>query len=768
VFSFPRASEKLPTKLATKVAITVISTLAGAAIFHSGMKSISKSTNEVDVRTFDHAVSITVNRTSPAFAALEDTLEDFDDTVGEYVGANLSPYAPAELLMAGSNFADRAQQIIADNSRIASENVKARAIADAKANENVRKLQAFLQSAFAKQAKPAAVEARAPEPIEKVSASESEIEPGMLVVSGGQILEPSKFAATSTEDTAEVKTIRLAELKIDKQELLKSLFLPLVTAAPGNNKPAAAAAGTRGVGGLQKGTRSFGHESGQASAISTDEKPKGMLSPRDVTTQAAQPHMISGSLEMLGGLAVTSGKDQLVVYREIDGERLESASVYMREARYKIYVNDNEGILVAELYAGDGYLLGRGEYELGNLSRSQDSTGINLRLGPIARGISGRVQSAYSYGDKVDPVAGAEVFAAGIETQIVSAKDGTFTNENIAVDSVLITKTQRPNYWGTLAFARSGSNTSLTLFPDKMMSAFSSLAGFRIGERPPVIWGKVTQSGRAVAGAKVELLTAEASVQPVYFNALMIPDPSLTVTSANGMYAFIPVEPGVQVIQASMGGDTLEPVIVAAEAGFVSTVDLEVKRTQQTTVKVFDAFEPSQPLGAEIRVLGNDTPRSIDPSGTLQIRTAPNNSIVAIDADAGDKYAITRITVNGAQHSLNVPMVKQSWIDDIQGSKRISRQPNTGVAVGFVTSNQRFQVFASGNSPSNEIRIVYFNRSGRVVNTNYGAAGGGYIAYNLPEGFSTLSVVAERVQGAQVVTTLVEKTVTNVITHSLK
>jgi hypothetical protein len=763
VFSFPR-----PTK---KIAITLASTFVGAAIFQTGMKTISKSASEVDVRTFDHAISITVNRTSPAFAALEDTLEDFEESFD----SNLSPYAPAEFLTAGNDFAIQAQQIIADNSRTAYEISRARSVADAKASENIRKLQAFLQSAFAKQAKqPVVAENHQQEKVQKYSESESEIEPdieqGMMVVSGGQILEPSKFAAAAAgEVKAEVKTIHLAELKIDKQELLKSLFLPLVTAAPGNNKPSAAAS-ARGVGGLQKGTRTYGSDARHA--LGSDEKPKGMLSPRetnkDVTTQAAQPHMISGHIDMIGGLAVTSGKDQLVVYREIDGERIESASVYMREARYKIYVNDNEGILVGELYAGDGYLLGRGEYELGGLSRSQDSTGINLKLTPIARGISGRVQSAYSYGEKIDPVAGAEVVAAGIETQIFSAKDGSFTNENIAVDSVLITRTQRPNYWGTLAFARSGSNTSLTLFPDKMMSAFSSLAGFRIGERPPVIWGKVTQNGKAVAGARVELLTAESPIQPVYFNALMIPDPTLNATTANGMYAFIPVEPGVQVIQASMGSDTLEPVVVAAEAGFVSTVDLEVKRTQQTIVKVFDAFQTTQPLAAEIRVLGNDTPRTIDQSGTLQIRTAPNNAIVAIDASAGDQYAVTRITINGMQHSLSVPMVKQTWIDDIQSSKRISRQPNTGAAVGFVTSNQRFQVFASGNSPSNEIRVVYFDRSGRTLNSSYGVAGGGYIAYNLPEGFTTLSVVAERVQGAQVVTTLVEKTVTNVLTHSLK
>ncbi len=760
MFSFPRSKSKF--------AIVVASTLAGAAIFQTGMKSISKSTLEVDVRTFDRAVSITVNRTSPAFAALEDTLEDFDDSFYE----SLSPYAPAEFLTSGSDFAFKAQQIIAENFREASEIGKARAIADEKASENIRKLQAFLQNAFAKKSpskSQSPVEQRSEDQIQKFSANESNIddgiEPGMLVVSGGQILEPSKFAASATEDSAEVKTIHLSELKIDKKELLKSLFLPLVTAAPETEKSATR---SRGLGGLQKGTRSTHRESERAAAIARPEKRKGMLSPNELTTQAAQPHLISGSLEMLGGLAVTSGKDQLVVYREVDGERLESASVYMREARYKIYVNDNEGILVSELYAGNGYLLGRGEYALNNLSRTQDSTGINLKLSTIPRGISGRTQSAYSHDNKVDPVAGAEVIAAGIETQIVSAKDGTFSNENIAVDSVLLTRTQRPNYWGTLAFARSGSNTSLTLFPDKMMSAFSSLAGFRIGERPPVIWGKITQNGKAVAGARVELLTAERPVQPVYFNALMIPDPSLSTTSANGMYAFIPVEPGVQVIQASMGGDTLEPVVVAAEAGFVSTVDLEVKRSQQTVVKVFDAFETSHPLAAEIRVLGNDTPRTIDQSGTLQIRTAPNNGLVAIDADAGDRYAVTRVTVNGSHHALSVPMVKQSWIDDIQGSKRISRQPNTGVAVGFMTSNQRFQVFASGNSPSSEIRIVYFDRSGRVLNSKYGVEGGGYIAYNLPEGFTTLSVVAERIQGAQVVTTLVEKTVTNVLTHSLK
>jgi hypothetical protein len=129
VFSFPRVSEKL----ATKIVATVASTFVGAAIFHTGMKSISKSTSEVDVRTFDHAISVTVNRTSPAFAALEDTLEDFDDAID----SNLSPYAPAEFLTSGNDFAFKAQQIIAENSRTASELLKSRAVADAKASENI-------------------------------------------------------------------------------------------------------------------------------------------------------------------------------------------------------------------------------------------------------------------------------------------------------------------------------------------------------------------------------------------------------------------------------------------------------------------------------------------------------------------------------------------------------------------------------------------------------------------------------------------------------
>ena len=718
---------------------------------------IGKKSHKADVRRFDTAIEVTINRTSPAFAALEDTLQDFEYSFDQAV----SPYSPADMLMAGaSDMSVKAYEIIADNQQTLAEEQRTRYLAQRKAEENMRKLQAFLQSTFAKKSEPV-VQAVA------TTTAGDEDNSGMLVVSNG-VISAFKPEATEASTASDVRTINLAELKIDKKELLKSLFLPLVTA----ENAAKAIKNNYSESARTKVDKQASSGSGDASDIATRKTENDSVG---VRSESIQAHTIAGNLEMTGGLAVTSSKDQLVVYRDVDGERVESGYVWLNEARYEIYIDDNQGALVAELYTSRGELLGQGEFDLSTLSmknsRASRIDGVNLKLKPVPRGLAGRAQSAYSYESKVDPVAEANVEVHGIEGSTYSKADGRFANDEVAAGSMVLTRTSRPNYWGTMAFATAGEDNRLTLFPNKMMTAFASVVGAKgkvLDDQPPVVWGKVTQGGKPVAGAKVELLTGDEPMQPVYFNALMIPDPSLTSTSANGLYAFYPVEPGVQVLQVTMGSSHLDPVIIPAEPGFVSNLDLEVQRTQKASVKIFDAFDTGLPLAAELRVLGNERTQSVGTNGTIAMRTARNQGLMVIDADAGDRYAVTRINVANDKRYQYIPMVKQDWVDSLRSHRRITREMSSGVIVGFVHSNDRYQVYASGSRPSSETKVVYFDARGNALDSNYGVRGGGYVIYNVPEGMTTVSVIAERMQGIQAVTTLTEQSVVNVIHHTIR
>src|SRR5205085_2119165 len=129
---------------------------------------------------------------------------------------------------------------------------------------------------------------------------------------------------------------------------------------------------------------------------------------------------------------------QIVVYREVDEERMESGYVWIKEGRYEIYLEDNQGDLVAELISAQGAVLGRGEVDLRSLNAATKQ--LNLKISPIPHGLYGRTQSAYSYGNKVDAVADAEISYLGLDRSARSNAKGEFVDEDINAGSVVLTR----------------------------------------------------------------------------------------------------------------------------------------------------------------------------------------------------------------------------------------------------------------------------------------------------------------------------------------
>src|SRR5690606_27198529 len=116
-----------------------------------------------------------------------------------------------------------------------------------------------------------------------------------------------------------------------------------------------------------------------------------------------------------------------------------------------------------------------------------------------------------------------------------------------------------------------------------------------------VIFGRVVRNALPVQGAIVEILTANESTKPIYFNDAMKPDPSLEATSKNGLYAILPVTPGAHAVQASIhGGLKSDPEIMPIEAKTVARIDLEMGFEKSARVRVFDAFRTDWPLAAQV------------------------------------------------------------------------------------------------------------------------------------------------------------------------
>lgn len=715
-----------------------------------------------DERIFSQGLRIQLDRSSPAFAALEDTV----------LGTQLAVFEPpvifepsiVNMLEAGARSAESlARMIVRENKR---------------------------ESTLMAQAR--AAHAR----ITHETAPQRPVAPGR---------ESEVFQHPPM-------TLSLSELKISREELIRGLLAPIVNAHEGEGTPAAGpllasggfpSGGSRPakppqLGGLvPKGPpsaamgrrRSSGSPEADSAVRTVKEDAKrdgrgnvnsygfdaGSDPERDAAAAARRETnrqlVVSGPIEFIGGLAITNPADRVVVYREADGQLFEAGAIWLREGRYEIFVDRTEGLLIGELRTRGGDILGRGQYDLVDLPSIYPSQyrvdDVPIKIRPVVSGVSGRVIAGADA--KATAVRGARVQFQHLPFEAVSLKEGRFQEPNLVEGSSVILRASRPAHWGSMMFASAGSEARVPLFSDKVMTAFTTLAGSRTKasaeEDESVVWGRVVSGGGPVAGAQVELMTTTEVIRPVYFNAMMIPDPALTATSGNGLYAFYPVTPGAHAVQAVLGERTSEPVLFPADARTVSNVEIEITSSQRANVRVFDAFRTDQPLAADIGSPGSLRTLKIDHTGAGVLGYSTGGGMMVLDSDAGSRYQKTRVSFNRDRRFVYLPMIQTLWLEQIRSSMRLNTELSTGVVVGFIQGSARYQVqFAEQNILSGT-RIVYFNPRGELTRKNVGDPGGGFIAFNVPEGFRTIGIQQEDATKIFSATVLVDSKVTNVVNH---
>jgi len=718
-----------------------ISTFLLTAIFAPKRSKLS------DARDFSSGISVELPLTSPPYAALADVLSQ--DQIEPHV--ELRPQA-------------RNQEIPA----------VARPVALAQGPNRLEKLvaeRAELQRVIDEEIRRSAEEIG----VAAAQAAATVIEVQDQVAR--EVVETREQLTGQASAQPTVTTVRLADLKIDRNELLKSLFFPLVAA--GRDPSVALQEWTRATAAIGQAAGDRLDRSLQVRNVQENKTSASLIppaaAPAVMPAEAAPTFVnrsISGVIELRNGVALTDSTDRLKIFREIDGEPVESGQTWVREAKYQIVVAETRGRLVAELESRSGDLLGRGEIDLNQLAfqdRESQLSNVNIQLLPVPRGLSGFMKSAYSYGTKVVALDRAEIRIEDLDLSINTDRDGKFSDENIQNQSSVIIRSRRAGYWGSIALARAGKHNALTLYPDQMMGAFASLMSKSSpvsSRRPAIIWGRITKEGQAVAGARVELLTGEKEIRPVYFNKLFLPDESLQQSSSNGLYAFYDVDPEVHAVQVIHEEFAGESVFLPAQAGYVSQIDLEVSAPEQTSIKVFDGLSTEQPLAATLFSIGTDRKITVDQSGETTARLAKHSGFAVIDAQAGDEYARSRTLVAGHTHFLLVPMIRSDWLESIRSARRINQDVHVGTIVGFVPGDSPFQVFlGERKQTSASERIIYFDARGRLLNSNIGVPGGGYVIFNVKEGFTTVAVSVANREGLQAQTALVADEVVNVIYH---
>lgn len=745
---------------------TVAGFVAFAAIVPSNMSQ------KTDARIFTQGLTISVDHASPAYAALEDTLSTDTQSADEIADARSIASAPAHILAPVAPVVGGAPFIVAE--KIVRENTREEMLMAQEREQRLANTRAIIASiggitrgsggagfGAAGAARVAGLASGGAHGAGASGASGIDAETAQVLANGGTVVSGGQVLSGNLNGGAVITTTPAAKTAAVKTISRKEFAQFLAGLAKAAQKPASVPPSTQ-----------VAHIS-QARTAANVVKQEDAPAPANPNADVHQV-VISGPVEFAGGIAITSSNDRVVIYRENNDEKLEPAQVWLKEAKYEVFVDQPIGRLVGELQTSSGETLGRGYFDLARLPKLATNQyridKISMTIAPIPHGITGRTSTAPVASEanpkaKVVAVANAHVQLGQLPFDALSKKDGTFKEDSLTEGSTVIVHADRPGHWGSLAFARAGAATEIPMFSDSAMRAIEQAATGSDHDdtsHSAFIWGRVTRGGQPVAGAHVDLMTGDT--KPVYFNAMNLPDTSMTETGANGLYAFFPVEAGSQAVQAADKHGITEPSVVPTDEQTATQVNLELNVTRSARVKVYDAFKTDWPLSAELVAPGRKHGAVVPKSGEMTVTFTGGEGLLILDSDAGANYDRVRVTAAKTQHTIEVPMVQTVWLDQMRGALRLNSAPRTGAIVGFIKGGIGYQVSLENESLGPDTRIVYFDAHGEVI--QYGVANGGFVIFNAPEGFRTVLIQPQGSGKALATAVLVEGGVTNVLTKS--
>lgn len=457
-----------------------------------------------------------------------------------------------------------------------------------------------------------------------------------------------------------------------------------------------------------------------------------------------RPLWLNGQIEMTGGLAFTGPDTHIEVKRMLGGQTLERGRIWVTEGKFEIHVKKASGYLVAELQTREGRILGRGEMNLVHLievpRKDNRVNDIRLALRPTTEGAAFRPISGYSHGQQKMPIADARVeIQAYSEPQGVN-DDGLVVEPSLNRASSFVARAVAKKHWSSLVVGQAHHPQDVRLFSNSLVDALINLEMSHVSDRKEasqasVVWGQLTRNGLPVEGGTVEMA---GDYQAIYFNDLFLPDKNLKRTGPNGLFAFLKVKPGVQAMRVKSGGRLYPAQIFPTERQHVSYVELEIREKVVSQFRVFDILDLEKPISARIKLVGADSELNVDRRNQyIEYSVASDHFMV--EAEAGSEYEVSRMTMTGAPHLVNVPLLKREWVYSLYNHKQTGLMPGRGAIVGFI-DDQDFEVELTGYAPGEQMNILYFDSEGKPLESKTGSAGGGFIIFNAPMGLQTIYI----------------------------
>lgn len=480
------------------------------------------------------------------------------------------------------------------------------------------------------------------------------------------------------------------------------------------------------------------------SVPSFDPSPEANLGGRGF---AAPSYEISGSVKLPVGGPLLPGY-RVQVARFEDGSPQEVVNVDLRSNKYFLKIPELNGAIIAQLLNSEGQIVGEGsqrisKYDVAQLknlpviemrARQSSNSGVLATFtgnsNALIENIQGREKGAK-----------AKILYASFDTEGTTDESGSFQFDQVLKGSWSLMRTESKDHYPAIFLTEAGSDKKLPLFSEKMMRALKQIVADQkvasnVEENGSIVWGQISQDGKPIAGAQVDVEFQEA-YRPIYFNSFLLPDPSLKATSENGYFAFVDLPEGFHSVVATRASQYFSHGNVIVDENALSVLEVKTALKKDfVQMKVFDAFT-GNPGSAMIQM--QSLPEEIEVSGVTAFDLPDVSRLSFLTSrPLSDSYIPTLQVYNDADEFVHVPLINKAWIDSIRAAQKINYSPNTSTVIGFVESDG-YEVYLPHSRKYSEQDRIFFDAQGQL--TEYGVPGGGFILFNVPAGVQSIVVL---------------------------
>lgn len=461
-------------------------------------------------------------------------------------------------------------------------------------------------------------------------------------------------------------------------------------------------------------------------------------------------YTVAGTVKLPIGGALLPGY-HVQVARFEDGTPQETVQVDLKSNKYQLRVPELAGAIVAQVINAEGQVIGEGSQRISKYDIAQIHNLPLIEMKARQTATSGVLASYTGVGNTlIEDIQGqekgvkAKVLYASYDTEGNTDEAGSFQFDQVIKGSWSLMRTDAKDYYPALFLTQAGNDKKLPLFTAKMMRALKQIVADQklasdVPENGSIVWGQISQDGKPVAGAQVDVEFLD-QYHPVYFNSFLIPDPSLKATGENGYFAFVNLPPGFHSVVATRASQYFSHGNVVVDENAIST--LEVKTTIKKDLiqlKVFDAFT-GNPGSAMLEMQSLSEAIEVNGITALDLPDVSRLSFLTVKPFSA-QYLSTLQVYNDADEYVHVPLVSQAWIDSIRSSQKINYTPDTAMVIGFV-ENAEYEVYLPHSSEYSQQNRIFFDSQGQLSLTS--VPGGGFILFNVPAGVQSVVVVQKQ------------------------